>query len=162
MRCAMLAKSRQLTRAQRAAFFTILAGTARALGEDAEAYRRRILREELGVDHLAEVSRTSGYDRLMCRLYVDRGDYAGASDYLGGSVRRWKHLIVTAARRITGRPDPYGYVHGVMVQSGMLPDRAADLPPGRLARDGAWMDFTDAQLRTLLAILNAHARRLQA
>lgn len=156
-----LSKNQQLTKVQRAALFTILAGTAYAIGEHKDHYRKRIMLEELGVEHLNEVSRTEGYDKLMCRLYMDRGDYSRASDYLGGSVKRWRHLILSAARKVTSKGTPYDYIMGVMIQAKMVPEGTPRSACERLVNESAWLDFTDDQLRSLLAIINTRAAHLQ-
>ena len=157
-----LPKTKQLTAVQRAALFKVLAGTAYALGERQEPYRKRIMLEELGVEHLNEVSRTEGYDKLMCRLYMDRGDYSRASDYLGGSLKRWRHLIVSAARKVTRKGTPYDYIQGVMIQSKMLPEGTPRSACEKLVDERGWLDLTEEQLRSLLAIINTRATRMQA
>lgn len=160
-----LATWQQLTNVQRSAFFTVLAGTATLLGVDKEDYRHRIMKEEVGVDHLSEVTRTDGYDKLMCRIYQDRGDYDRASEYLTGSLTRWRHLIVSAAGRIVRlsgyKGSGYDYLRGVMVKSGMMPD-GSRLDCERLMSERAWLDFTNDDLRNLLSILNSRLRSLNA
>ena len=153
-----------ITQLQRRALFLAIRPAAQEVGEEPEAYRRRILREELGVEHLADVSRGSGFDKLMSRIWQDRGDYARALDYETGSFSRLKHLIVKAAERIvSARPDwrgtAYDYIAGVMRQAGMIP---ADTPRAwcdRLATDSGWSDLTEPQLRRLLLMLQTHIRR---
>ena len=82
-----------LTPLQRKALFLGIRPAAIEVGEEPEAYRRRILKEELGVEHLGEVSRNGGFDKLMSRIWADRGDYERALSYSKGSSVRLVHLI---------------------------------------------------------------------
>ncbi len=96
-----------LTQLQRKAFFMGIRPAAIEVGEDPEAYRRRILKEELGVEHLGEVSRNGGFDKLMSRIWADRGDYERALSYSKGSSVRLVHLIVGAAEKIVAASPDY-------------------------------------------------------
>ena len=153
-----------MTSSQRRTFFLELRVAAREVGEEPEAYRKRIMMEELGVEHLAEVSRGTGFDRLMSRVWTDRGDYVMALDYAQGSFSRLRHLIVSAAERIVAsRPDwqgsAYDYLAGVMHQCGMLKDRPTRAWTDRLVSESGWLDFTEPQMRRLLMMLNTYVRR---
>ena len=77
-----------LSGAQRRALFATVRGAARETGEDPEAYRRRIMREELGVEPLCQVSATTGFDRLMARTCSDAGDFVQAGNCRGGGLFR--------------------------------------------------------------------------
>ena len=150
-----------MTAPQRRMFFMALRPAAQAVGEDHESYRRRILREELGVEHLNEARRTDGFDKLMQRVLSDGGDYARALEYAVGDVRRFRHLALAAASRIVGETDEraaYRYVASVAIQmrySSMERDALAM----RLQRSDGWDDFTDIQLRKIVQALNCHVRR---
>ena len=153
-----------LTPIQRRLFFMALRPAAQEVGEEPEAYRRRVLQEELGVEHLAEVSRGGDFDKLMSRIWADRGEYSRALEYSLGSFSRIKHLIVTAAERIVAsKPDWHGtvydYIAGVMQQSRMVEMRQVRVMASRLATDDGWLDFTEPQLKRLLMMLNTHIRR---
>ena len=156
--------TRTLTPLQRRTLFMAIRPAAQEVGDDPESYRRRILREELGVEHLADVSRCGDFDRLMARIWQDRGDYARALEYSMGSFSRLKHLIVAAAERIVAaKPDwrgtAYDYIAGVMRQSGMIDPKTPRAWCDRLAADSGWLDFTEPQMRRLLMMLNTHVRR---
>lgn len=157
--------SMQMTKAQRAAIFTVLSAAARSVGEDSETYRKRILREELGVDHFADVTRTNGFDRLMCRMYSDRGEYDYAIQYSQNSLARIRHLITDAAMKIVQRTQYKGsgldYVAGVMRQSGLIDENTPRSWCERLANESGWLDFTDEQLKRLLVILNTYLARFR-
>ena len=152
-----------LTPLQRRAFFMALRPAALEVGEDPEPYRKRILKEELGVEHLGEVNRTGDFDKLMARLWSDRGDYVRALDYSMGSLTRLRHLVVAAAERIVAAKGDwtgtaYDYIAGVMHQCGMAQGRPS-IVAARLGSESGWLDFTEPQIKRLLMMLNAHLSR---
>ena len=152
-----------LTPLQRKAFFMALRPAAQEVGEDPEAYRKRILNEELGVEHLGEVSRNGDFDKLMARLWSDRGDYERASDYAISNLKRLRHLVVSAAKRIVAAKDDwtgtaYDYIAGVMIQCGMAQGRPSVVASKLLSKFG-WLEFNELQLKRLLMMLNTHIRR---
>lgn len=152
----------KLTESQRRTFFAALRPAAEDVGEKVEDYRRRILREELGVESLSEVSRGSGFDKLMARVCIDSGDFERAVKYSSQTLSRMRHLIVEAATKIVREnafPDrPYAYIAGVMVQAKMSQQSVAVLSE-RLVCENTWMQFTEGQLKCLLMMLKTHLRR---
>ena len=154
----------QLTTLQRATLFAHVKNAAVECGENPEVYRRRIMREELGVDHLSEVSRTYGFERLMCRMLKDCGDYSHALDYTGGDVRRLRYLALSAANAVCdGAPEDVErqlcrYIAGVMVNMHFSP-LSRDALAMRLQRADGWDDFTPMQLKKVVAALNLQVRR---
>ena len=156
----------QLTSLQRATLFAHVHKAASEQGVDPEKYRKMIMREELGVDHLSEVSRTDGFDRLMCRMLKDCGDYSHALDYVGGDVKRLRHLALSAAAKICdGAPFDVErmlcrYVAGVMINM-KYSSLDRDALAIRLQRDDGWDDFTTMQLKKVVAALNLQVRRLR-
>ena len=154
----------QLTALQRATLFAHVKNAAAECGEKPEAYRKRIMREELGVDHLSEVSRTDGFDKLMCRMLKDCHDYSHALDYVGGDVKRLRYLALSAASRICdGAPFDVErmlcrYVAGVMINM-KFSSSDRDTLAMRLQRDDGWDDFTPMQLKKVVAALNLQVRR---
>ena len=153
-----------LTPLQRKALFLGIRPAAIEVGEEPEAYRRRILKEELGVEHLGEVSRNGGFDKLMSRIWADRGDYERALSYSKGSSTRLVHLIVDAAEKIVAAsPDydgtAYHYIVGVMAQSTMF-----DRLPGTEGAEfiHALGQYKEEQLKRLLVMLNSYLGRLQS
>lgn len=161
-------KANQLTKLQKATIFLHVKGAARECGEDPETYRKRIMREELGVDHLSEVSRTTGFDKLMRRIFEDRGEYSRALDYVAGDEKRLRHLALGAAKAIvaergSGTPDEmtrtaFKYVAGVMVQMRMS-YQTVDSLAIKLQRPDGWDDLTSVQLRKVVSALQVHIRR---
>ena len=157
----------QLTTLQRATLFAHVKNAAIDCGEKPEVYRKRIMREELGVDHLSEVSRTDGFDRLMCRMLKDCGDYSHALDYTGGDVRRLRYLALSAARQCCdGAPLSNAderqmlckYVAGLIVNM-KYSSLDRDALAIRLQRDDGWDDFTPMQLKKVVAALNLQVSR---
>lgn len=148
-----------LSQSQRMTLFAMIREAAREQGEQPEAYRKRIMAEELGVDHLSEVSRGSGFDRLMARVCRDAGDDARAIKYSLSAVARYRHLIVETAEKIAPG-NALEYVAGVMIQSRTVRDVRPAILAARLSTDSGWLDLTDPQLRRLLAMLQTHLRRL--
>ena len=154
----------QLTALQRATLFAHVHKSASEQGVDPEKYRKMIMREELGVDHLSEVSRTDGFDRLMCRMLKDEGDYSHALDYTGGDVKRLRYLAMSAAAKICdGAPEDVErmlcrYIAGVMINMRFVSSDRDSLAM-RLQRVDGWDDFTPLQLKKVVAALNLQVRR---
>lgn len=154
----------RLTSLQRATLFAHVHKAASEQGVDPEKYRKMIMREELGVDHLSEVSRTDGFDRLMCRMLKDCGEYSHALDYVGGDVKRLRHLALSAAAKICDGATfdvermLCRYVAGVMINM-KYSSLDRDALAIRLQRDDGWDDFTPMQLKKVVAALNLQVRR---
>ena len=154
----------QLTTLQRATLFAHVKNAAIECGMDPEKYRKMIMREELGVDHLSEVSRTDGFDRLMCRMLKDCGEYSHALDYVGGDIKRLRYLALSAAANICdGAPFDVEqmlcrYVAGVIVNM-KFSNFSQESLAMRLQRDDGWDDFTPMQLKKVVAALNLQVRR---
>ena len=149
-----------ITDSQRLMLLAAVRRAAGELGEEQEAYRKRVMSEELGVDHLCDVSRGGGFDVLMARICRDAGDYDRAIGYSLSAAGRYRHVIVAAAEEIA----PGGaleYVAGVMIQSRMVRDEAVPELAARLKADSGWLDFTMPQMRRLLAMLRTYLRRLK-
>lgn len=155
-----------LTSLQRKIIFAELHKTVADLGVDPEEYRKRIMLECCGVEHLGEISCTEGFDRLMCRILKDRGEYERASEFILGSLTRIRHLCKEAAEAICVATHYSGsgfdYIAGVMIQAGYLPswtNRAAAAQ--RLAVESGWMDMTEGQVKSVLKMLNSQVRRIR-
>ncbi|MBQ3098153.1 MAG: hypothetical protein IJC66_08350 [Kiritimatiellae bacterium] len=154
-----------LTPLQRKALFMGIRPAAIEVGEDPEVYRKRILKEELGVEHLDEVSRNGGFDKLMSRIWADWGDYERALSYSKGSEVRLVHLIVDAAKKIVAAsPDydgnEYQYVVGTMAQSKMF-ERLPGTEPAVFMHEMCYGYYKEEQLKSLLVMLNAYLGRIK-
>ena len=159
-------KPKGLTRPQIAAYWRAATSAAREAGVPVDDYRKRVMRETVGVDHLSEVTRTDGFDRMMCRILQDRGDYQHASEFILGGLARLRHLIQDAAEKIVAakgyRGTPFDYIAGVMIQNGMLPSYTVRSSAGeKLMHESGWADFTDRQVKLVLIILQKEVSRLK-
>lgn len=154
-----------ITKRQAALFWSSLAAAAECQAvPDREAYRKRVLREELGVEHLRDVGRTGDFDKLMLRLAQDAEDWHGLAYYSVAGERRLADLVADCATQVlelsvaalglsaSAHLDPLGYVSGVLRQSAISPVRV----------DGSdyWLDLAPDDLARLLQILDTHRRRL--
>ena len=147
-----------ITKKQAALFWRCLAAAAECQAvPDREAYRKRVLREELGVEHLRDVDRTEGFDQLMLRLAQDAEDWHGLSYYSVAGERRLADLVADCATQVLELSprlgvNPMAYVSGILNQSGISPLRV----------DGGdyWLDLAPDDLARLLQILDTHRRRL--
>ena len=160
--------TRPLSAMQRRTLFAYLRPAAIEVGEDPESYRKRILREELQVEHLSEVSRGDGFDKLMSRICQDSGDFERAIVYAQGSLKRLKHLCVQAARQILAaapeqptRSTPYDYIAGVMYRARLIAEKPTKVFAEGLVSDAAWMRFSQVDIKAVLMMLNAHLSRLR-
>ena len=151
-------KANGLSTLQRRTLFSSLRNAARECGEPPEEYRHRIMREELDVEHLYQVSATSGFDALMARICRDAGDDARAIKFALATSTRLRHKLVEAAEAIAPG-NALGYLAGVMLQSHTVRGYGQPTLAARLASDTGWLDLTDPQLRRLLAMLKTHLRR---
>ncbi|MBQ1428226.1 MAG: hypothetical protein IIZ06_01035 [Kiritimatiellae bacterium] len=151
--------SSTLTRPQLAAFWRAAAMAAKEVGEPLESYRKRVMREELGVEHLAEVSRTTGFDTIMARIWHDAGRDDLAVNCATAATTRLRHVIVAAATQIAPE-SPLVYLAGVMLQSRTV-NMDKSILAACLSTDSGWLDFTIPQLRRILAMLQTHLRRRQ-
>lgn len=150
-----------ITERQAAAFWRLLAAAARNQSvPDREAYRKRLLREELGVEHMSQIGRTTDYDRIMHRLALEAEDWTALAHYGVAGDRRMAALVADCATQVLQLccsdltvPSGIGYVNGILAQARLSPVRVVDA-------DDYWLDLSPDDLRILLQILDTHRRRL--
>ena len=157
-------KSSGLTPAQRSAFFRALQAASIELGhatpEEREDYRKTVMREETGKEHLAQLSRTKDFDACMRRFASDAGDYETASRFaIADDARKAAILRICCAQVlqlkgcVAGTTEAADYLAGIVEQ--------ARVPCGRDVRDSSfWMDCAPDNLLVLFQILDTHRRRL--
>ena len=155
---------RGITPAQRSAFFRALQAASIELGHDTpeerEAYRKQVMREEAGKEHLAELSRTADFDAVMRRFASDAGDFETASRFaIADDARKAAILRICCAQVLqlkgcaAGTAEAADYLSGIVEQ--------ARIPCGRDVRDSSfWMDCAPGNVLTLFQILDTHRRRL--
>ena len=153
-----------LTPAQRSAFFRALQAASIELGldtaEDRETYRKTVMREETGKEHLAQLSRTKDFDACMRRFAADAGDYEAASRFAIADDARKAALVRICCAQVmqlkgctAGTTEAADYLSGIVEQ--------ARVPCGRDIHDSSfWMDCAPGSLLTLFQILDTHRRRL--
>ena len=153
-----------LTSAQRYAFFRALGVACMGLGistsDGREAYRKTVMREEAGVEHLAQMSRTEDFDAVMKRFAADAGDYQTACRFAAGNEARKAELVRACCEQVlqlkgcvAGTTEAADYLAGIVEQ--------ARIPCGRSLIDSSfWVDVSPDSLLTLFQILDTHRRRL--
>lgn len=160
----MTKKSSGLTPAQRSAFFRALQAASIELGhatpEEREAYRKTVMREETGKDHLAQLSRTKDFDACMRRFAADAGDFEAASRFAIADDARKAALVRICCAQVlqlkgcvAGTTEAADYLAGIVEQ--------ARVPCGRDVRDSSfWLDCAPSNVLALFQILDTHRRRL--
>lgn len=159
-----MTKQPGLTPLQRSAFFRALQAASIELGHATpaarEAYRKTVMREETGKEHLAQLSRTKDFDACMRRFAADAGDYEAASHFaIADDARKASILRICCAQVlqlkgcVAGTTEAADYLSGIVEQ--------ARVPCGRDTHDSSfWMDCAPGSLLTLFQILDTHRRRL--
>ena len=159
-----MTKQPGLTPAQRSAFFRALQAASIELGldtaEDRETYRKTVMREETGKEHLAQLSRTKDFDACMRRFAADAGDYEAASRFAIADDARKAALVRICCAQVmqlkgctAGTTEAADYLSGIVEQ--------ARVPCGRDIHDSSfWMDCAPGSPLTLFQILDTHRRRL--
>lgn len=151
-----------LTLKQTAAFWRLFSAACKANAipsADREPYRKRLLKETLGVEHMSQITRTAGFDRIMARLAREAGDSALAARYAIADDRRRAALAAECATQLlqlaaSETSDPIPYISGILAQ--------ARLSPLRPSGPDWFLDLSPDALPTLLEILDTHRRRLLA
>ena len=157
-------KSSGLTTAQRSAFFRALQAASIELGHDTpearEAYRKAVMREETGKEHLAQLSRTKDFDACMRRFARDAGDWQMAARFAVADEARQAVLIrICLAQLLQLKGCPAGSADGADYLAGIV--EQARIPCGRDVRDSSfWLDCDPRHLVTLFRILDTHRRRM--
>lgn len=155
-----------ITKSQRFAFFRACSAACQNLGlntqDEREAYRKRVMKEEAGKDHLALLNRTTDFDRCMAHFAKDAGDWETASRFASGDAYRMAVMIRICCQQIMqlkGLPDgsdaAKNYLRGILEQS--------RIACGTYANDSSfWMDISQDSIFTVFQILDTHRRRLLA
>ena len=159
-----MGKANAITPRQRLVFFRAHHAACINLGlstpEEREEYRKRVMREEAGKEHLADIGRTDEFDRVMKRFAADAGDYETACRFaIGDEARKAALIRICCAQVMQLKGCPAGstaaqdYLAGIVEQ--------ARIPCGRdLVDHSFWMDVSPECLTALFQILDTHRRRL--
>ena len=147
-----------MSRAQRARFFGMATKAAQELGEDAEAYRRKVMCEVGGVLSSSDIRSAADYERIIARFASDAGDYQAAGEAAAGDAKRKAYLVKVCAiqvMQLKGGDESLArdYLEGVVHQ--------ARIPCGVNTADNSWwMDVPPGSLDLVLRILDTERRRL--
>lgn len=152
--------SKGLTSAQRALFWRMFSRACMvqdmSSGSDREAYRKRLMAEECGVEHMADLNRTSDFDALLLRLLLDAEDYEQAAHYQIAGERRLAYLVEVCAAQVLllkggSETAAVEYILGIVRQAGYTATES----------DGAyWLDVSAPDLARVFQMLDTHRRRL--
>lgn len=143
------------------AFWRAFGASCQAQGiasKERDSYRKRIMMEECGAEHMSELSRTRHYDNLMLRISLDAQDYEQAARYVSGNERRLAALVEACASQLmqiqgTDPASASAYVAGIIEQAGF---------PIRKDGNTYWMDLVLWQIGAVFKALDTHRRRLLA
>lgn len=151
--------SKGMTKPQLSAFWRMFSASCEAQGipSDArESYRKQIMLELCGAEHMSQLNRSDDFDKLMLRLSLDSGEYALAAHYTSGDERRLAKMVEVTAHQLmqcqgTDDASAASYVAGLVKQAGFA-----------VRQEGAtyWMDLCAAQIHALFMALDTHRRRL--
>ena len=159
-----MSKTNTITPKQKAAFWRAHHAACINLGlstsEEREEYRKRVMREKTGKEHLAQLSRTKDFDACMRRFASDAGDFETASRFaIADDARKAAILRICCAQVlqlkgcVAGTTEAADYLAGIVEQ--------ARVPCGRDVRDSSfWMDCAPGNILALFQILDTHRRRL--
>lgn len=151
-------KDTALTKPQLAAYWRAATAAAREVGEPLETYRKRVMREECGVESVKALSRTGDFDKVMLRFSVDAGDYGAAGKFATAGAGRMSRLVcICAAQIMQLKGAPSGSTAAAEYLAGVI--RQARFPCGSDAV-GFWLDCPADNLMALFHILDTHRRRL--
>jgi len=128
--------------------------------EEREAYRKLVMREECGKEHISQLDRTHDFDRVMLRFAKDAGDYEAASRFAVADEARQVALVrICCAQVMQLKGEPEGSTAAQNYLAGIV--EQARIPCGRAIQDASfWMDVAPGSLRSLFQILDTHRRRL--
>lgn len=155
-----------ITKGQRSAFFRALSAACQNLGlntqDEREAYRKRVMKEETGKEHLALLNRTGDFDRCMAHFAKDSGDWQTAAKFASGDAYRMAVMIRICCQQIMqlkGLPDGSSaakeYLRAILERSRIACGTNAD-------DQSFWMDISQDSLLIVFQILDTHRRRLLA
>lgn len=146
-----------MTLPQTKVFWRMFSAACRELGipdPERDAYRKRVMWDELKVRHMSQINRTKGFDRVMARLAVDAGDYEAAARYSSGDERSLFHLAERCAGQVMQLAERDGgaeYVTAVARQAGYAVTASGH---------EFWMDVAADQIAAVFKMLDTHRRRL--
>lgn len=153
----------KLSKPQQGAFWLAMSTACAAQllqGAEREAYRHRVLQEEVGCEHLADVNRTNEYDAVMARLWMDADRPDLAFHYLNSADERPLKVardMVSQILSLRGRDPSEGalYLKSILRQAGL--DRFVTSSAGTA---DILLDVPPELTLWLIRVLDTHRRRL--
>lgn len=150
--------NRGLTPLQIPKFFKMAARAANAIGEPVEAYRKRVMWEEVKATSTKEMSRTKDYDACLLRFAIDSGDYMTAIEIDMQEVKRWAYLIKVVAVQLVQlkggeEKNARNYLEGLLLQARVASGT-------HTSDDSYFMDVPQTKIVQVFQILDTERRRL--
>lgn len=128
--------------------------------EERESYRKIVMKEECGKEHVSQLDRTRDFDRVMLRFAKDAGDYEAAGRFaVADEARQVLLLRICCAQLMQLKGAAEGTTAAADYLAGII--EQARIPCGRDVRDSSfWLDCNPGNLVTLFRILDTHRRRI--
>ena len=151
-----------LTPAQQSLYWRMLKKACDALGiftqAEREEYRKRVMRESTGKEHLALLSRTGDFDAVLRRFSADAGDFDKSGHFAVADERRMGYLIKVCCLQLmqlkgVSEADARRYLGGVLDQCRIANGVRTD-------DDSYWLDVPFGQAHKVFMMLDKHRQRL--
>lgn len=157
---------RFITSSQRYAFFKACSAACQNLGlrsqNEREKYRKTVMKEETGKEHLSLLNRTTDFDACMARFARDAGDWQMAAKFASGDEYRMAVMIRICClqlMQLKGIPEgtdaAKNYLRGILEQSRVSCSIGS-------SDSSYWMDISKDNLMVVFQILDTARRRLLA
>ena len=115
-----------MTPAQRSSYWLAFSAACRELGlssaQEKEAYRKDVMRSELGIESSRLINNTDGFEKIMIRFWHDADRDDLAMQYMAGDARRLGSIAMSKAIDLLKTQnqfkDPISYIAGILLQMG--------------------------------------------
>lgn len=151
-----------LTPAQQSLYWRMLKKACDALGiftqAEREEYRKRVMRESTGKEHLALLSRTGDFDAVLRRFSADSGDFDKSGHFAVADERRLGFLIKVCCLQLmqlkgVAETEARRYLGGVLDQCRIANGIRTD-------DNSYWLDVPFGQAHKVFMMLDKHRQRL--
>lgn len=162
----------KLTKSQVGLFWSVFQKAVKNMGLDqpqADLFRHKLLKEEAGVEHLADLDGGEEFESVMIQLAYRADDYDLANRFAGNETRRYWFIILKKAREILSSSedksamDPELYVAGILFQSRLIhrPWETTQTLAEKLKTENEWETLSVYTLRVLLQIVATEVNRIR-
>lgn len=157
-------KDNLITDAQRRLYWRAFAAACQNLGltgEEREEYRRRVMVEEAGVEHVGLLNRTHDFDEVMARFWRDAGDWQMAAKFASGEAFRYARIVricLTQIMQLKGVAEgttEAGLYLAAICRQAKINCRFDERNPKSF-----WLDVPASKLLIVFQILDTYRRRL--